>query len=128
MVVYACRHVEIMQKTFAHFDTDNDGFITQEELCSMAKEKGFDCDASAVNSMMLEVDLNSDGRIDFQEVSIYSCRVPTLQFCTEQVGGRLLRGHGRALAGSSSSWLLELLSLAEECLPQIRGPDQAARN
>ncbi len=57
-----------MQKTFAHFDTDNDGFITQEELSSMAKEKGFDCDASAVNSMMLEVDLNSDGRIDFQEV------------------------------------------------------------
>ena len=57
-----------MQKTFAHFDTDNDGFITQEELSSMAKEKGFEYGASAVSSMMLEVDLNSDGRIDFQEV------------------------------------------------------------
>lgn len=59
-----------MQKTFAHFDTDNDGFITQEELSSMAKEKGFEYDASAVSSMMLEVDLNADGRIDFQEVRL----------------------------------------------------------
>ena len=67
-VVHVCRHVDIMQKTFAHFDTDNDGFITQEELSSMAKEKGFEYDASAVSSMMLEVDLNADGRIDFQEV------------------------------------------------------------
>ena len=67
-MLLACRHVEILQKTFARFDTDNDGFITQEELSSMAKEKGFDSDASAVNSMMLEVDLNADGRIDFQEV------------------------------------------------------------
>ncbi|KAK9838397.1 hypothetical protein WJX84_009183 [Apatococcus fuscideae] len=71
------RHVDIMQKTFAHFDTDNDGFITQEELSSMAKEKGFEYGASAVSSMMLEVDLNSDGRIDFQEFqSLFSGQGP----------------------------------------------------
>ncbi len=42
-----------MQKTFTHFDTDNDGFITQEELSSMAKEKVFDCNALAVKGMCM---------------------------------------------------------------------------
>lgn len=49
---------------------DDNGYITSKELSEMMKKLGQDLDASDIESMIKEADLDLDGRISFQEFKI----------------------------------------------------------
>lgn len=56
---------ELMMEAFQHFDTDNSGFITMEELTTAMKECG--CDDVDVSAIISSADNNGDGQIDYEE-------------------------------------------------------------
>ena len=57
-----------LQESFAIFDQDSSGVISESELkVAMEKITGQTLTAEEVNSVMLKVDANSDGEIDFSE-------------------------------------------------------------
>ena len=58
-----------------HFDTDHSGYITEEEIEAALKEHSSTKAmlAKQIKSIMLEVDTNYDGVIDFQEFCHMMC-------------------------------------------------------
>ncbi|XP_012835826.1 PREDICTED: calcium-dependent protein kinase 1-like [Erythranthe guttata] len=52
-------------RAFSYFDKDGSGFITQDELQKACEEFGIE--ELHLEEMILEVDQNNDGRIDYNE-------------------------------------------------------------
>ncbi|GKV42684.1 hypothetical protein SLEP1_g50064 [Rubroshorea leprosula] len=59
---------EHLYKAFQHFDKDNSGFITMDELEAAMKEYGMGDDAT-IKQIISEVDTDNDGKIDYNEFS-----------------------------------------------------------
>lgn len=59
---------ENLAKAFAHFDTDNSGYITQDELEVAIKEAGLTGKVQ-VSELLAEVDKDGDGRVNYDEFS-----------------------------------------------------------
>ncbi|KAM7498883.1 hypothetical protein LguiA_023297 [Lonicera macranthoides] len=57
---------EYLYKAFQHFDKDNSGFITMDELESAMKEYGMG-DEATIKEIISEVDTDNDGRINYEE-------------------------------------------------------------
>ncbi|PHU19235.1 Calcium-dependent protein kinase 9 [Capsicum chinense] len=57
---------EHLFKAFQHFDKDNSGFITMDELEHAMKEYGMG-DESTIKEIIAEVDTDNDGRINYEE-------------------------------------------------------------
>ncbi|KAI3800284.1 hypothetical protein L1987_28371 [Smallanthus sonchifolius] len=57
---------EHLYKAFCHFDTDNSGYITMEELETAMKEYGMG-DEATIKDIISEVDTDHDGRINYEE-------------------------------------------------------------
>ncbi|XP_049383204.1 calcium-dependent protein kinase 2-like isoform X2 [Solanum stenotomum] len=53
-------------KAFQYFDTDHSGFITKDELESAMKEYGMG-DEDTIREIIVEVDTDHDGRINYEE-------------------------------------------------------------
>jgi len=58
---------ERMKEAFRMFDKDDNGYITSKELSEMMQQLGQNLDASDIECMIKEADLDLDGRISFQE-------------------------------------------------------------
>ena len=54
---------EYLLKAFQHFDTDNSGFITRDELIEGLKGMG----SGDLEGILKEVDKDNDGRINYEE-------------------------------------------------------------
>ncbi|KAJ0692252.1 putative protein kinase CAMK-CDPK family [Helianthus annuus] len=57
---------EHLYKAFCHFDTDNSGYITMDELETAMKQYGMG-DESTIKDIISEVDTDNDGRINYEE-------------------------------------------------------------
>ncbi|GKV38815.1 hypothetical protein SLEP1_g46684 [Rubroshorea leprosula] len=57
---------EHLYKAFQHFDKDNSGFITMDELEGAMKEYGMGDDAT-IKQIISEVDTDNDGKINYDE-------------------------------------------------------------
>lgn len=57
---------EHLYKAFQHFDQDQSGFITRDELKSAMKEYGMR-DEATIEDIIAEVDTDNDGRINYDE-------------------------------------------------------------
>ncbi|CAN6867760.1 unnamed protein product [Brassica oleracea] len=57
---------EHLHKAFLHFDKDNSGYITKDELDIAMKEHGMG-DEACVKEIISEVDKDNDGRINYEE-------------------------------------------------------------
>ncbi|KAL1196366.1 Calcium-dependent protein kinase 22 [Cardamine amara subsp. amara] len=67
---------EHLYKAFQHFDKDNSGYITRDELEVAIKEDGM-VDEDIIKEIISEVDKDNDGKIDYEE------------FCTMMKSGNL---------------------------------------
>ncbi|KAH3731475.1 calmodulin D [Pelomyxa schiedti] len=56
-----------LKNAFDIFDADHDGFITAEELKRGMAAMGETLTAADIKSMILDADMNDDGKIDFAE-------------------------------------------------------------
>eukprot|EP01106_Pelomyxa_sp_JSP_P013558 TRINITY_DN4098_c0_g1_i12.p2 TRINITY_DN4098_c0_g1~~TRINITY_DN4098_c0_g1_i12.p2 ORF type:complete len:150 (+),score=49.43 TRINITY_DN4098_c0_g1_i12:461-910(+) len=56
-----------LRAAFDHFDADHDGFITGAELKKQMESLGETLTDQEIKHMIEDADLNSDGKIDFQE-------------------------------------------------------------
>ncbi|KAK8487435.1 hypothetical protein V6N11_076655, partial [Hibiscus sabdariffa] len=63
---YRLERDEDLYKAFQHFDTDNSGFITMDELEAAMKEYGMSNEAN-IKQIIAEVDTDHDGRINYDE-------------------------------------------------------------
>ncbi|KAI7735592.1 hypothetical protein M8C21_030755 [Ambrosia artemisiifolia] len=59
---------EHLYKAFQHFDTDNSGFITRDELETAMKNYGMG-DEATIKDIIAEVDTDNDGKINYEEFS-----------------------------------------------------------
>ena len=59
-----------LQDIFDQFDKDKDGKISGKELANAMESMGQNPTDEEINEMMREVDLNQDGKIDFDEFMI----------------------------------------------------------
>lgn len=59
---------ELMIQAFKHFDKDNSGFITMEELNIALADVGVDSDM--VKAILEAADTNNDGKIDYEEFAV----------------------------------------------------------
>ncbi|GMJ10324.1 calmodulin-domain protein kinase 9 [Hibiscus trionum] len=57
---------EHLYKAFQHFDKDNSGYITRDELEAAMKEYGMG-DDDTIKEIISEVDTDNDGKINFEE-------------------------------------------------------------
>ncbi|KAH0469466.1 hypothetical protein IEQ34_001024 [Dendrobium chrysotoxum] len=57
---------ENLYSAFQYFDKDNSGFITRDELETAMEEHGMG-DAATIKEIILEVDTDNDGRINYEE-------------------------------------------------------------
>ena len=67
-----CRRDDLLQQAFAQFDDDGDGFITEDKLARVTNSKGFHVDAADIKRMIAENDSNGDGKIDYEEVRVWT--------------------------------------------------------
>ena len=58
---------EEMKLTFNTFDINGDGFITFDELKTVFSSLGEEMDVDNMKNMIQKVDLNHDGKLDFNE-------------------------------------------------------------
>ncbi|KAE8686671.1 Calcium-dependent protein kinase 9 [Hibiscus syriacus] len=63
---YRLERDEDLYKAFQHFDKDNSGFITMDELEAAMKEYGISNEAN-IKEIIAEVDSDNDGRINYDE-------------------------------------------------------------
>ncbi|XP_076922948.1 calcium-dependent protein kinase 19-like [Bidens hawaiensis] len=59
---------EHLYKAFQHFDTDNSGFITRDELETAMKKYEMG-DEATIKDIIAEVDTDNDGKINYEEFS-----------------------------------------------------------
>ncbi|KAL3159849.1 Mitogen-activated protein kinase cpk1 [Trebouxia sp. C0009 RCD-2024] len=60
----------ILQHSFAAFDADKDGLISEQDLADVSHQKGLHCDLNDISRMIQDHDSNRDGKIDFQEFKV----------------------------------------------------------
>jgi calcium-dependent protein kinase len=58
---------EKLWTVFKHFDTDNSGFITQDNLKEAMARTGRKLSNDEINGMMKEIDTNNDGKVHFEQ-------------------------------------------------------------
>lgn len=58
-----------VKKTFSKYDTDGSGSIDKDELAVLCKELGCELDEDQLEEALIDLDLNKDGVIDFDEFS-----------------------------------------------------------
>ncbi|KAG7031419.1 Calcium-dependent protein kinase 9 [Cucurbita argyrosperma subsp. argyrosperma] len=63
---YKLEKEEHLYKAFQHFDKDNSGYITRDELKAAMKDYGMG-DKETINEIISEVDADNDGRINYDE-------------------------------------------------------------
>ncbi|KAJ8423368.1 hypothetical protein Cgig2_026786 [Carnegiea gigantea] len=63
---YKLDREEHIYKAFQYFDKDNSGYITTDELEAAMKEYGI-ADEDCIKEILLEVDTDNDGRINYEE-------------------------------------------------------------
>ena len=51
---------------FKHFDTNNDGFITEDELTAVMRSYAGKITDEKIKDMMREADTNSDGKVSYE--------------------------------------------------------------
>ncbi|XP_038066100.1 calmodulin-1-like [Patiria miniata] len=56
-----------LQTTFNGYDTDKNGFITPDELSAAYVDMGIDMSTEELQSEIKSVDLNADGKLNFEE-------------------------------------------------------------
>ncbi|KAJ9528579.1 hypothetical protein QJQ45_020442 [Haematococcus lacustris] len=59
-----------MIEAFRHFDKDNSGFITKDEIITALREVGEEPDEVEVQTIIKSVDKNGDGTIDYEEFCV----------------------------------------------------------
>ena len=64
-----------LQDIFDQFDKDKDGKISGKELANAMESMGQNPTEEEINEMLREVDLNQDGKIDFDEFMIYKFKI-----------------------------------------------------
>ncbi|XP_073024621.1 calcium-dependent protein kinase 29 [Primulina eburnea] len=73
---------EILYKAFKHFDVDNSGFITRDELRQAMTQYGMGDDAT-IDEIIKDVDTDNDGRINYDEFAAMM-RKGTVEFDGQQ--------------------------------------------
>ncbi|XP_010675716.2 calcium-dependent protein kinase 33 [Beta vulgaris subsp. vulgaris] len=63
---YRLERDDQLYKAFQYFDKDNSGFITTDELEAAMREYGI-ADENCIKDILMEVDTDNDGRINFEE-------------------------------------------------------------
>ena len=92
-----------LQDIFDQFDKDKDGKISGKELANAMESMGQNPTDEEINEMMREVDLNQDGKIDFDEFMILMTKSsPDTQTEEEVINAfRLFDKEGNGLITSS---------------------------
>ena len=92
-----------LQDIFDQFDKDKDGKISGKELANAMVSMGQNPTDDEINEMMREVDLNQDGKIDFDEFMILMTKnSPDTQAEEEVINAfRVFDKEGNGLIASS---------------------------
>ena len=92
-----------LQDIFDQFDKDKDGKISGKELANAMVSMGQNPTDDEINEMMREVDLNQDGKIDFDEFMILMTKSsPETQAEEEVINAfRVFDKEGNGLIASS---------------------------
>ncbi len=92
-----------LQDIFDQFDKDKDGKISGKELANAMESMGQNPTDEEINEMMREVDLNQDGKIDFDEFMILMTKSsPDTQTEEEVINAfRVFDKEGNGLIASS---------------------------
>ena len=61
-----------LMKAFRRLDTNNDGYITADELSKMLTRRGDRMSQEEVRAIIEQADQNGDGKLDYSEVSLPS--------------------------------------------------------
>ena len=64
-------HLDVPVQVFGIFDTDEDGFITREELTVVLGALGVESSNELVDTILQDFDENQDGQIQFAELAKY---------------------------------------------------------
>ncbi|GKV17099.1 hypothetical protein SLEP1_g27643 [Rubroshorea leprosula] len=84
-----------LKRIFSTFDKNGDGFITKEELKESLKNMRFSTTEKEVEEMVVKVDANGDGLIDFDEFCIlYEAMVCCAESTGEGGGTEVTTGGG----------------------------------
>ena len=92
-----------LQDIFDQFDKDKDGKISGKELANAMESMGQNPTDEEINEMMREVDLNRDGKIDFDEfMAIMTKNSPETQTEEEVINAfRVFDKDGKGLISSA---------------------------
>ena len=83
-----------LQEVFDQFDKDKDGKISSKELENAMQSMGQNPTVDEVNQMMQEVDLNQDGKIDFDEFMTLMLRNSPETQTEDEVINAIKKGKG----------------------------------
>ena len=90
-----------MQTLFNLFDTDGNGQIDEHEMLALFKKLGFEPNPEKLRSIMIKVDSNSDGALQFGEFCQFLQLAKQSEFAAGASGGGL--GIGSAVEASLNS-------------------------
>jgi hypothetical protein len=82
-----------INKVFAEFDDDKNGFIDRGELKMVAASLGVDLNIAELNNMVADIDLNRDGKISPEEFQLWwlsgrsGCSGSMSQILAAKLGG-----------------------------------------
>jgi len=96
---------DLLLKAFQHFDKDGSGCISQEELKEALAHLGED-----VASVMREIDVNNDGRIDYEEFCTMMCEAERRKEGDAACREATLAQKGRSLNNDASKAMARVSS------------------
>ncbi|XP_022090950.1 neo-calmodulin-like [Acanthaster planci] len=64
-----------LRPTFEEYDKDNNGYISPEELDALLQDMGIELTPEKLQAEIKNVDLNTDGKLTFQEFKKLICRI-----------------------------------------------------
>ena len=70
-------YVQRLQKVFREIDSDGSGEINTAELRDAFKNLGFEATEREVKAVLVEVDRDQSGSVDFQEFCNFFCSLPS---------------------------------------------------
>ena len=97
----ATDRIEELQTLFNLFDTDGNGQIDEHEMLALFKKLGFEPNPEKLRSIMIKVDSNSDGALQFGEFCQFLQLAKQSEFAAGASGGGL--GIGSAVEASLNS-------------------------
>lgn len=71
MPIYLQYFDEDIWNVFRQFDTDNSGYLTVKELKQALARYGYSFTDGEISKFVASIDLNNDGRLNFQGRNIY---------------------------------------------------------